>query len=137
MQTNADCTIYNQHPGPGRLPVWVRHQIEDVQWENRKAVNKLSSGGNIAADQAAIYIPFTSGTGYTDPRSWEALEDKTSAWTLRAEDVIVKGLIEDEITPDFTLTDLKNKYNDVLEITSVDRMDMGSRRLHHWQVGAK
>lgn len=136
MRTNTGATIYNKYIDPTtRSEKWQRAQLVAVMWENRKAANVIKSG-LLAADQAAIYIPFSLGANYLDPVAWQALVTKTGMWTLQVGDVIVKGLVSDEITGAFTITSLKAKYDDVLKITSVDTMDMGSASMQHWQLGA-
>ena len=145
MKTNTGMTVYNKYiDATTRTERYQRTQISAVMWENRKAANVLKSG-NIAADQAAIYIPFSLGANYISPAAWLKLSTKTGKWTLKEGDVIVKGLVTDEITvasvgpppvAAFTVSDLAAKYDDVLTIRSVDTMDMGSISMQHWQVGA-
>jgi hypothetical protein len=143
MKTNANLTIYNKYVDPStRSEKYQRAQIGtagscSVEWENRKAANVLRTGGQIAADQARVFIPFTQGANYTQPRAWQALTVKIGKWTLQEGDVIVKDLVADEIGTSFTMTALKAKYDDVLVISSVDTFDMGSLSMQHWQVGAK
>ena len=143
MKTNCSITIYNRYILSGDEK-YQRTQIVDsestdgsVHWENRKASNIIASGGNIEVDQAVILIPMARGTNYLQPKEWIALVTKTGKWTLQRGDYVVKGLVTDTIGPSFTLTQLKAKYNDVLQITSVDTQDMGTSKAQHWQVGAK
>lgn len=135
MRINAHITIYNKYI-EDRSEKYQRTQISDIVWENRKAANKIASGGNIKADSARIFIPFGRGENYLQPKEWQTLATKTGRWTLQGGDFVVKGLVTDDITSSFTITDLKKKYNDVLAISSVDTMDMGSANMQHWQVGA-
>jgi hypothetical protein len=51
--------------------------------------------------------------------------------------VVVCGIVADEITSIFTLSALRAKYDDVLEIVSVARMDQGSPNTHHWEILCK
>ena len=145
LQTNSDVTLYNRYLSSG-AEKYQRTVITGVAWENRKAANVLASGGNIASDQVAVYIPLARGAAYVAPKAWLALSSKTGYWTLNVGDVIVRGAVTDEIheavvgppaVAAFRLSDLKAKYDDVLAITSVDAMDMGSPSMQHWQVGAK
>ena len=138
MRTNADLTVYNKYvDSVTRTEKYQRTQIKSVAWENRKASNTIATGGNISADQARVFIPFQRGVNYVKAKAWQALSAKTSRWTLQEGDVIVKGLVSDEIGTSFTVTALKAKYDDVLVISSVDTMDSGSPSTQHWQVGAK
>lgn len=130
MQTNADCTIYNKYL-VGRVETWQRVEIEDVHWEQRHAVR----GDLNSPDVALVFIPFARGDDYLAPRVWQALPLKTSSWTLQIGDVIVKGLIDDELVAGtLTLSDLKRLYDDVLVIASVDTRDFGSSSMQHWEI---
>ena len=131
MRTNADLTLYNKYL-VNRVEVWQRVEILQVQWEQRHARNQ-----NDSDDLATIYIPLARGDDYLTPRNWQALGSKSGYWTLQVGDVVVKNLVEDEISVSTPLSLLKNTYDDVLVITSVDVRDFGSPDLQHWQVGAK
>jgi hypothetical protein len=148
MRTNASITLYNKYIDPtSRQEKYQRIAIQDVAWLSSRARSLLQAGGGIAANKASIYIPKARGENYLGPKEWQALSTKTGYWTLQDGDIIVKGLIDDEIIdadPDadppvepYTMADLRSEYDDVLEISSVDFMDLGSVSLHHWQLGAK
>lgn len=137
-------TLYNRYLSSG-VEMYQRTVITAVMWENRKAANVLASGGNIAADQATVYIPLARGAAYVAPTAWLAKSSKTGFWTLKPGDVIVRGAVTDEIheavvgppaVAAFRMSDLKAKYDNVLVITSVDTMDGGSPAMQHWQIGA-
>ena len=128
MQTNTDCTIYNKYL-VGRVDTFQRVQILNVHWEQRHARE-----GNQDNDFTLVFIPFARGTAYLAPREWQALTSKTGKWTLQIGDVIVKGLITNEIVGTFTLSDLKRTYDDVLVIASVDTRDFGSSNMQHWEL---
>lgn len=140
MRTNCVATIYNRYIVSG-VEHYQRSVISAVEWENRKAANVIQSG-LLAADSAVIYIPFTVGVNYIGPVAWRALSIKAGKWTLTVGDVLVKGAVTDEIhdavvsppNAAFTMTDLKAKYDDVVVIKSVDKMDYGSYPLQHWKV---
>jgi hypothetical protein len=144
MRTNTGLTIYNKYVVAG-AERYQRTAIIAVAWENRKAANVIASGGQISVDSARIFIPFVVGANYLKPISWQALFTKTGKWTLQVGDIVVKGVVTDElhdavVSPPaaaFTVTDLKAKYDDVRVISSVDTMDLGSASMQHWQVGAK
>ena len=136
MRTNADITLYNRYNSSG-IASYNRTVIHDVAWESRKASNVLASGGNIAADQANIYIPMQRGDSYQGPAAWRALTIKGGRWTLQPGDLIVRGIVTEELSGAYTPTTLRKEYDNVLEITSVDLLDNGSANLSHWKVGAK
>jgi hypothetical protein len=141
MRTNCLATLYNGYISGGAQK-YQRTAIGLVAWFNTKASNVLRSG-LLAADSAVIYVPLALGEDYVDPKPWAALTVKTGKWTLAVGDVIVKGLVTDEIhdavvgppaVPAFTMTNLKAAYDDVVTIKSVDTFDMGSVSLRHWKV---
>jgi len=134
MRTNSSMTIYNKFNGAGAT-LFKRTELPAVKWENRKAANVIKSG-LLAADAVVIYIPFLSiNSHYVKPLAWRALTVKNGLFTFQVGDYIVRGSVIDEISSEFTLTDLKNKYDDVVKITTVDLMDAGSRDMHHFQLG--
>jgi hypothetical protein len=138
MRTNTGITVYNRYIVSG-VETWQRTQIPAVEWENRKASNTLASGGNMASDSASIFIPFlcSGHENYAAPKAFQALVSKSGKWTLQIGDFVVKGLVTDSVGVSFTMSQLKAKYDDCLQISSVDTMDMGSLSLQHWKVSAK
>jgi hypothetical protein len=148
MKTNSSLTLYNKISG---TETYQRTVIPAVEWENRKAYNGLKSGA-LASNTARVFISFSLCANYLKPKAWQALSSKTGKFTIQEGDVIVKGTVTDEIhaavaeitgpplvpaVPAFTVTSLKEKYDDVLVITSVDTMDMGSLAMQHFEIGAK
>jgi hypothetical protein len=127
-------TLFNAYVESGAQK-YQRTQIEGVKFEFRKAANVIKSG-LLAADSVTVYIPLGVADDYLKPKVWMALVSKSGYWTLKEGDYMVKGLVSDEITTSFTITSLKAKYDDVVQIRSVDTMDTGSLSIHHYQVGA-
>lgn len=80
------------------------------------------------ADSVVVFIPLMLN-GYVDPKQYVGLE---GTWTLKPGDKIVKGLIEQDFTK---ITDLEKAYDDVHDITKVDKKDFGSANMRHWEVG--
>jgi len=135
MRTNSSITVYNKYIASG-VETYQRTQIFNIEWENHKGANIIKSG-LMTADQATIYIPWARCGLYLTPKVWLAstLTSKAGRWTLSMGDYIVRGLVEDEITTGFTMSDLKAKYDDVLQVKSIDIRDMGSISMWHIQVG--
>lgn len=136
MKTNADFTIYN-HYIEGGVDKWHRTYLGRCKWEDRKAANVLRSG-LLDADSVAVYMPFIKAPTpvYVTPVAWQALTNWDNLFTFQKGDFIVRCNISQEITPEFPISKLKAAYDSVVKITSVDRMDAGSARMHHWQIGA-
>lgn len=132
LRTNTPITIYNKYR-LANADLYQRVQIDAVEWEQRHARSQFDS-----ADLATIFILMsTATTGYLLPKAWQLLSSKVGYWTLQVDDVVVKGLIDTELTSAFTLSNLKNANDDVLVITYVDTNDFGSANMQHWEVGAK
>ena len=137
MITNTAITVYNKYVD-ARQEKYQRAEILAVLWESAVAIAKRR-GADLSANKAVIAIPFSEGAQYSSPKVWLALETlvRETRWTLNEGDVIVRGIVTDEIPADLTLSALKAKYEDVFEIVSVSRMDQGSLNTHHWEVGCK
>lgn len=147
MITNTQITIYNKIAG---TETYQRTVIPgQVQWDGRKGANGLRTGA-LAANTARVIIPMSLAKDYLRPKAWQALTPKTGKWTIQEKDIIVIGAVTDEIhalipavvgppavaeVPAFTVSSLKNKYDYVLEVTSVDPYYGGA--LSHFEVGAK
>ncbi len=113
MRTNTAATLYGQSI-VNSSEVWTRSVIPAVFWEQRKAANVIKSG-LLEADKAAVYIPDTTVS-------------------VQVGDVLVKGMVDKEISPSYTVTNLKADY-DAVVVKSVDLMDYGSPHMQHIQVG--
>lgn len=138
MQTNTKVTLYNRYYDPNTgTEIYQRTLINAVMWEDRKATNILASGGNLAADQAIIFIPTLLDHNYLTPIVWLALVDKSGNWTLQEDDIIVKGTLADTISASNTPSAVAKANDNVLRISTIDTFDMGSRNMRHWKVGAK
>jgi len=135
MIPNGHITIYNRY-FVSRVETYQRTVIKNIVWEATKAVSGRSTGV-LASNVATVFIPMQRGADYLKPKAWQALVTKTGNWTLQEGDVIVRGEVTQEITTEYSLSDLRNAYDDVVVISSVDAMDQGSPNVQHWEVGCK
>lgn len=129
MLTNCDVTIYNKYI-ENRETKYKKSYIKNVHWEDSEGFNILQSGLT-SADKSKIYIPFYSCEDYKTPIEFKKSKE---GFTLKSEDVIVKGLIKDEFT---TVKDLEKNHDYVRLITTVDVRDYGSENMKHFEVGGK
>jgi hypothetical protein len=130
---NAHVTVYNKYIDPTtRGEKWQRSEIFNCVWQGVSAIARFKE--QVPANTILIMIPFASGLGYQEPKAWQA--DKTG-WTLQEGDVIVRGLVTDEITGAYTITSLRAEHQHVVQIASVAAMDEGSPNVQHWEVQAK
>lgn len=138
MMTNADVTVYNKYiDSTTRSEKYQRSTVYGVVWQDTKGVTNSKS--QLAANVALVMIPYTVANyaAYRTPKTWQALVSKSACWTLQEGDVLIKGIVADEITGGFTMTDLRAKYDNVVSIASIAAMSEGSQGSQHWEVDCK
>jgi hypothetical protein len=135
MITNTPMTVYNKYI-ENRAEKYQRTGLSAVLWDSSSATVKRKSS-DLQNNKAVIALPHYIGAAYLKQKAWLALVDKTEFWTLQEGDIVVRGTVADEITSEFTISALRAKYNDVLEIVSVAFMDQGSPNTHHWEILCK
>ncbi len=133
MISNANITVYNKYVDTAtRTEKWQRTEVFNCVWQGVSAIARFKE--QVPAKTVLILIPFASGTGYQEPKAWQVDRD---GWTLQEGDVIVRGLVTDEITAIYTMKDLRDDHQHVFTIASVAAMDEGSPNMQHWEVQAK
>lgn len=115
--------------------------LEGVLLIASKAANVRSTGLE-GADAVNLHIPFgvkavDGVTGeertYVDPiEDWRSEADKSGIWTISIGTVFVKGRV---VLPDATRDALEMGYDDVYQVTKVDKIDFGSPDMQHWEIG--
>lgn len=119
METNKSMTLYHKSDKPDpktRLDKWIRYPIKNVMWQGGKgaSVNK----GYDKANDINIWIPYDQN-------------ENLDTIPFAIGDIIVEGIIEDEITKQ---SDLKvDNYN----ITTHINNNYGSYDMQHIFIGAK
>jgi hypothetical protein len=131
MIPNANITIYNKYLD-ARAEKFQRTVVFNCVWQGVSAISRFKE--QIPANTILIMIPFSSGLDYQEPKAWQ--DDKTG-WTLQEGDVIVRGMITDEITTQYGIRHLYAEHQSVVRIASIAAMDEGSPRVQHWEVQAK
>lgn len=108
---NADITLYHREYDPEQsADVWSRVQYRGVSWHGGRAVTSGTSG-DTAADAYVVRI-FTNEAVSAEPG-----------------DIVVRGLVEDEITGTAQLT---QKYAESWRVTGVRDDRRGG--LPHWRI---
>lgn len=131
MIPNAHITIYNKYID-ARAEKYQRAEVLDCVWQGVSAIARFRE--QIPANTILVMIPFASGGAYKEPKAWQS---DRSGWTLQEGDVIVRGLVTDEITDEYTITDLRAEHQYVAQIASIATMDNGSFHINHWEVQCK
>lgn len=139
---NDNVTIFNYFRENGVVS-WFSTQIENVMW-SEKTETSISSDRHINIAQAVSLTMPTSkiscDKAYLPSVDWKKLsaEDKALYWTIQTDgnDVIVKGLIDKELSEDYPSSELKKDYENVATVVAF--ADNSTRNaLKHYKVGAK
>lgn len=143
MITNADITLYNKYfDKADKCTKYKRSYLIGVNYRISDGVSSLSTQkGTNDSNEIIIYIPFSvngESKEYLRPKAYEALthEEKNNYYTLNDGDVIVKGIIDFEITceKNSNLKSLQELYDDVSTVKNVKTYDCGSDYMKHWKV---
>lgn len=132
MITNADITIYNQKSNPvTKLTEYVRTQIRNVHWYTDQKTSVDQSGVH-SADIYKIRVPEESVTDrkFLDLSEWKQSEDTDGYWTIQNDDLVVRGLVDDDIRQ---ASDLLNKYPYVARVNSFSDNRRGNNP--HFRIG--
>lgn len=129
MFTNADCTIFNRVSDTSIQKTIIR----GVYWEQTNGETPSSRG--LSKDcEVLIIIPknadFDSKT-YLKPKAFKG--NPQNNFTFSPEDIIVKGIIDD----DFSRFSQVNALEDSYTILKVVDFLYGSENVQHWEVQAK
>lgn len=138
-------TLYETETIPGEKlsEITVNHitVLEGVLLIASKAANVRATGLE-GADAVNLHIPFSvkavdGVTGeekrYVDPiEVWKTEADKSGIWTIAIGTVFVKGRV---VEPTATRTALELGYDDVYQVTKVDKIDFGSPDMWHFEIG--
>lgn len=102
---------------------WNRSIIYGIQWRHNK--KRVVVNGHVLNEKPvrSITIDFMSSYDnpeYKEPRDYQSLDDVSDAYTLdtAGKDIVIYGFCPDEVTSDFTLTDLQGKH-DCFTVTEV------------------
>lgn len=127
---DKDITIFNKKfDKEKRTDVYKRTVLSKVHFEGIRASNIDKEIK--ANDSLCVIIPF-SIDGYVKPKEYQKMVDIHDRWTLQEGDIIVKGIVEDDIQ---NPKDLKH-LDDVYTINSIETVDYSLSHLNHYEVYA-
>lgn len=115
-----------------------------------KGANVMKSG-LVSADSATLYIPMSikainadtsEEQKFVGQKEYERLaqSDLHEYWTLRtggSSSTVDCFFVKGEVTEKSGFNDLKNRYDDVYDVSTVDTKDFGSMSMWHWEVGGR
>lgn len=130
---NDTVTVYNKYRENG-VEKWQSTVLYGVFWNEVKGA-VMRRTGVASAGSVQIIIPrsVSADKEYMSPMAWESLADKCEYFTLKPEDVVVRGAITYDITR--SSAELK-AYDGCHVIISVDNKEFGGS-MAHWEVTAK
>lgn len=143
MITNSDITLYNKYfDNKDNTIKYKRSYLIGVNYKISDGASSLSTQkGPSNKNEIIIYIPFSVGVenkSYLKPKAYEKLLDseKDNYFTLNDGDIIVKGIIDFELTGDkgSNLKYLNEFYDDVSTVSNIITYDFGSEYMKHWKV---
>lgn len=134
-------TLYNRVEGPSGTGRYERTVLNDVFWADVKQKNVLKFGLT-SADSVYIQVDYEILAGYTPPKQYCALTDKTGKFTFNPQDLIVKGEVNDIMTGNSNqalsaFTKQIKEYENSVTISVVDVNLFGSPAVQHIQLGCK
>lgn len=117
MLTFGDSVTIYSHWQKGRAEAWIRTQVQGASWHGGQIVSVRDSGLK-SADKYTVRILARDMDRYVKPDDWRALDDVPDGiWTLQAGDVIVKGMVDDEVITG--ITQITGKYTECFTVVSV------------------
>lgn len=149
MYTPHVVTLYNVTEDPQTLEVSYNITILPSVFLDRSQATNIEKTGLRDADAATLFIPFDveavdaiTGTSkqYISPKAYMALEDKSGYWTLApggASSAVDCFFIKGVIISQLGYNKLRDGYDDVYDVTTIDTRDFGSEDMQHWQVGGR
>ena len=149
MYTPHAVTIYNVTENPDTLELEYNVTFLRGVFLDRHEAANITKSGLRDADAATLFIPFSveavdAVTGdpkqYIGPKAYRQLADTTGYWTLEgggmssgADSFFIKG----EVLNYKGYAKMREMYDDVYDITTIDIRDFGSADMQHFQVGAR
>ena len=149
MYTPHTVTLYNVTENPDTLELDYNITFLRGVFLDRHEASNIVKSGLRDADAATLFIPFSvkavdaiteTPKQFIGPKAYRALADPSGYWTLEsggisspADCFFVKG----ELVNYSGYDKIRNTYDDVYDVTTIDTRDFGSSGMQHWQVGAR
>lgn len=128
---DTDITIYTLRK-KGRDDLWTRTVLHRASWHGKQAARPGESG-LVTASQYTVRVLAENMEGYVTPDEWAAMSsDTVGSWTVQPGDVVVRGVVRDEITG---IAQITNKYKACFTVT--DAFDNRRVGLKHLKIEGK
>lgn len=149
MYTPHTVTIYNVGENPDTLEQEYNITFLRGVFLDRREASLIEKTGLRDADVATLFIPFSVNAvdaltetpkQYISPKAYRQLEDTSGYWTLEGGGLLSgqdSFFIKGEVVNYSGYAKMRELYDDVYDITTIDTRDFGSPDMQHWQVGAR
>lgn len=133
MYTNSDITLFNKHNDTDQTPDYMATVVRNVYVEHRRSRSNENN-----TTETKIYIPSASmdatGKKYVGPIEYHSAsdEERKGCFTFEKGDVVVRGVVDEPSV--VKLSELRDKYDDVVVINSISNYLYGSANMHHWEL---
>lgn len=126
---DKDITIINKYIDKNRKPQYKVSHVKGF-WSSSKGISingvLLQSSDNLTAVILMNELN-QDRQSYQEPKEFEKNQE---GWTLKEDDYLVKGIVDDFTT----ITKLTEDYRDVMKITKVSVNDFGSEDMWNFEV---
>jgi hypothetical protein len=142
-------TLYNVSENPETLEQDYNITVLKGVFLDRSHARNIEKSGLRDADSATLFIPFsvdaTDGVSgltkqYIGPKAYRDLADPSDYWTLEAggnSSGVDCFFIKGEVVTKAGYRYIRENYDNVYDVTTVDERDFGSTDMQHWQVGGR
>ena len=122
---NRDITVINKYiDKETRTPKYKVNHVHGF-WSSDDSISM--NGTQLRKADGYFVMILMSEEKYQKPRDF--IENQ-KGWTLKNDDYLVKGKIEDFTT----ITKLLEDYQEVMKITKISTADYGSKDMQHWAI---
>ena len=125
-------TVYSRRRA-GKLDTWIRTPVLGASWYGHQGA-RVGDSGLITADQFVVRIRERCLSNYMRPDDWKALVELDGKWTVQMGDIVVKGIVDDEVVGG-NITAVTGKYTDCFTVTGV--FDNRRIALKHLRIEGK
>lgn len=137
MFNEDNITLFNSYV-VDRVTKYVKTYLYGVDWQEKQSMSINQVRGIMNADSISIFIDCdvnSNGKKYITPRAFLQLPDseKENYYTFRANDKIVKGIVDFDINETNTIKQLETNYDGVVDIKTVISCNM----MEYFELGCE
>lgn len=122
---DKDITVINKYyDKPERISKYKVSHVKGF-WSSNDGIS--INGTLIQKADGYVAMILKNEKGYQSPKDFE---EKQIGWTLKPDDYLVKGIVEDFTT----ISKLTEDYEEVMKITTIGSKDYGSEDMQHFDI---